>query len=148
SLCKQLILKLYAVLNSIFTAILSPSLSSIQTDKQRVKYFYLKSVSYITLINIPVYLLVAILSQEILTLFYGHEHAGGYFILICLAITYCIHSISNPVGSLHIATGRTDIGLKWALISVVITPLVIYFSATSIDAVALSRAVLSVTMVL
>jgi uncharacterized BrkB/YihY/UPF0761 family membrane protein len=64
-----------------------------------------------------------------------------------LAFACCISSISNPVGSLQIATGRTDIGFKWTIIRVSITPIFIFVgSLYNITAVAALYAILSVLL--
>lgn len=149
SLSKQFILKFYSIINPIVTNVLSPLLSSIQNDKISIKGYYLKIVSLLTTINIPFYLLIAVLSSEILTIVYGSEYAEAGIILSFLSVVYLVNSISNPVGSLQIATGRTDIGLKWAFLSLIITPGVIYLaSLVNINTVALYRAILSLIMII
>jgi O-antigen/teichoic acid export membrane protein len=149
SLSKQLILKLYSIINPIITNVLSPLLSSIQDDPKRLKRYYLKVVALISTVNIPIYLIVVVLSSEILAIVYGLEYTEAKNILSSLALVYCINSISNPVGSLQIATGRTDIGLKWAIFSLIVTPVVIYFASKfDINTVAFSRAILSLVMMI
>lgn len=149
SLSKQFILKLYSIINPIVTNVLSPLLSSIQNDKTKIKKYYLKILKILSAINIPIYLLIAVLSSEILTIFYGYGYSEARIILSFLSLVYCINSINNPLGSLQIATGRTDIGLKWAIVSLIITPIVIYFSALiDINMVVISRAILSLVMII
>jgi O-antigen/teichoic acid export membrane protein len=98
-------------------------------------------------INFPIYLLIIIVSKEILELLYGTNYVSGYLVLSFLAISYVTNTLSNPVGSLQIATGRTDIGFKWTLIRVMIVPAVIYFSAKgSINIVAGAIAILSIAL--
>lgn len=149
SLSKQLLLKIYSIVNPIVTSVLSPLLSSIQHERKKIKSAYLKVTRLLSLINVPIYLFIIFLSQEILTILYGHEYIVAKYILSSLAVVYCINSISNPVGSLQIATGRTDIGFKWAVISMLIHPIVIYLaSLINIDTVALSRMFLSLIMII
>tara|TARA_B100000029_G_C17515677_1_gene937974 strand:- start:1060 stop:1587 length:528 start_codon:yes stop_codon:yes gene_type:complete len=64
-------------------------------------------------------------SEEILYLLYGPEYTYASLTLILIACAYCIKSINNPVGSLQIALGRTDLGFKWTLLRVAITPIIL-----------------------
>lgn len=145
SIAKQLVLKIYAIINPIILTVLSPILSSIQNDKERMKYYYLKVVRLLATVNFPIYLAVIVLSKEILTILYGTEYEVGYLVLSFLAVSYAANSISNPVGSLQIATGRTDLGLKWTIFRLLVTPLIIFISAQfSVNAVAFALAILSI----
>jgi len=149
SLSKQIILKVYSILNSTITNVLTPLMSVTQTDESKLKAYYLKVTFMLSSLNIPIYLLIIILAKEILIILYGSKYVEANLILSFLAISYCINAISNPVGSLQIATGRTDIGLRWAIFSLLITPLVIYISSlANINTVAFMRALLSFVMII
>lgn len=147
SLSKQIVIKLYSIVNPIILNVLSPILSSIQKEKEKVKQYYLKIVYLLASLNFPVYFFIIILSKEILGILYGPDYISGYLVLSFLAISYATNTISNPVGSLQIATGRTDIGLKWTFLRVLITPVVIYFaSLININLAAASIAILSLIL--
>jgi O-antigen/teichoic acid export membrane protein len=149
SLAKQIVLKLYSIINPIITKVLSPLLSAMQEDGTKMKSYFLKITSILSTFNIPLYLLIFILAKEILLILYGNEYVEANYILSFLAIAYCTYSISNPVGSLQIATGRTDIGFKWAVLSLIVTPFAIYLSAfKDINTVAFIRALLSLIMMI
>lgn len=149
SLAKQIVLKLYAIVNPIITNVLNPLLSSIQKEKEKIRQYYLKIVSLLAIINFPIYLLIVILSKEILFILYGSDYITGYRILAFFAIAYSVNTISNPVGSLQIATGRTDIGFKWTIIRVLITPLFIFLASFySIEVTAAAIALLSVILII
>ena len=149
SLAKQIVLKLYSIINPIVINVLSPLLSSIQNEKERLKTSFLKIVKYLAYINFPVYTLVLIASKEILLVVYGSEYAESYPVLSFLAFAYCLAALSNPVGSLQIATGRTDIGFKWTILRVIITPPVIFAGAfINIEAVAAFYALLSLLFII
>lgn len=144
SLAKLIARKLLTVINPIVTSVLSPLLSSIQKEKERLKASFLKVIKYLAYINFPVYILIAVASKEILHIVYGPAYAESYPVLSFLAFAYCLAALSNPVGSLQIATGRTDIGFKWTMLRVLITPPVIFAGALiNIEAVAAFYAILS-----
>jgi O-antigen/teichoic acid export membrane protein len=144
SLSKQIVMKLFSVLNPIVVNVLSPLLSSIQEQKVKVKKSFLKVVKYLGYVNFPVYILIVAASREILYYVYGQEYSEAYNVLSFLAFTFCLTALFNPVGSLQIATGRTDIGFRWTLLRVIITPVFICIGATrSITAVAAAHGLLS-----
>ncbi len=148
SLTKQIVLKLFIFINPIVTSVLSPLLSSIQEEHSRLRELYLKVVRYIAYINFPVYLMVIVLSKEILFYVYGSAYTNGAWVLSFLAVYYCLIAISSPVGSLQIATGRTDLGLLWTGFRVVITPIAIYWGASyGINGVGIAFMVLGFFMV-
>ncbi len=147
SLAKQVVLKFYSIINPIVTNVLSPVLSSLQKEKERMKHYYLKVVRLLFAINAPFYIVMVVASKEILLLFYGKDYESGYLVLSFLAVAYAIGSISNPVSSLHVATGRTDLGFKWTVFRILITPVVILISSNfGINSVAFSLAVLYLLM--
>ncbi|MFW5793719.1 MAG: MOP flippase family protein [Bacteroidota bacterium] len=149
SLSKQIIMKLYAVLNPIIINVLNPIFSSLQNEAVKLKQYALKAIFFISSISIPIYLLVILSSKEILTILYGGNYESGYIVLSFLALSQLIHSINNPSGSLQIATGRTDVGFKWTLIRIVVTPITILFSSQyGINAVAASVALLHLLLLI
>jgi O-antigen/teichoic acid export membrane protein len=148
NLSKNIAVKVYSIVNPIVMRVLTPILAELQNDREILKDNYLKVVSYLAYINIPIYLMIVICSKELLFFLYGGDYVSGYVILSFMAIYYCANSINNPVGSLQIATGRTDIGLKWALFCLIVYPAAIFLTAPlGINFVAISRGLLSVILI-
>jgi len=144
SLSKQIVLKLFSIINPVILNVLSPLLASIQKQQEKLKTSFLDILKYLSYINIPVYLIIIVISKEILFYVYGKQYVDAYPVLSFLAFAYCIIALSNPVGSLQIATGRTDLGFKWTFIRVIVSPLVIYIGSTqNINMVAILYALLS-----
>ena len=98
--------------------------TSKRTQKQRRTYLLI--TRYLAYLNFPLYLIFAVGSYELLYLIYGPSYTSGSLLLFTLAIYYGILSITNPVGSLQIATGRTDIGFYWTMFRASITPAAFY----------------------
>ena len=149
SLSKQLVLKLFSTITPIVINVLSPILSGIQNDQNRLKNSFLKTIKYLSFINFPIYLVIIITSKEILGIVYGNEYVGAHKVLGYLAFFYAITTLSNPVGSLQIATGRTDLGLKWTILRIIISPICIYIGALfDIETVSLVFALLSLSLII
>jgi len=147
SLSRQLVLKGFSILAPIISSVFSPLFSSIQNDKLKLRKIYLKVTSLIGVLTMPIFLAISMFSEEILYITYGPEYVTGNYVLSYLAIYYFIICITTHVGSLQIATGKTNIGFKWSIINLILTPLVIYFaSLISIEIVAFSRVILIITM--
>jgi len=149
SLSKQIVLKVYAILNPIVINVLNPLLSSIQDEKEKMKTYALKAVHIIATVNFPIYLLLIVMSKEVLTILYGPDYTSGYLVLSFYALFYAIHSMNNPAGSLQIATGRTYIGFYWSIFRVIATSVVVLLaSRLNIYVVAGSIAVLQLFFII
>lgn len=125
SLCKQVSMKLFTVLNPVVLNVLAPYLSSIQKHKKLLRANYLNVVKFLSLLCFPVFLLIMVSAKEILYVLYGYEYIKYSLILILMAFSFSLISISAPVGCLQIATGRTDIGFKWTIVRLVVSTVLI-----------------------
>lgn len=113
TICKQLAVKVYGILNPIITKVLTPTLSCIQNNIQLLKEKYLNTLSYISFVDSFVYGLFIILSPIILMIMYGHEYMDNSLLFSLFCVNYIICSIGNPQGSLLIAVGKTNIAFYW-----------------------------------
>lgn len=129
SLCKKIVLMLYATINPIFTKVLTPLLAKLQSGKDYLKSIYLKIVESLSIINFPIYILIAVFSYGILFILYGEKYTEGYFLLTILALNYGLLTASNPVGSLQVALGRTDIGFYWTIYRIISTLIIIFIAS-------------------
>ncbi len=129
TLCKKIVQMLYGIINPVITKILTPMFATLQTDKTRVISVYYKLIETLSITNLPVYFLVAVFSQTILYYLYGADYVQGAFILSILSIYYGILSLGNPVGSLQIAFGRTDLGFYWTIYRLITTFIILYIAS-------------------
>lgn len=148
SLVKNIVLKFFSVINPTVTSVFTPLLASIQNDAKRLEAVYLKLVKQLSIVNFLVFGFIIVLSRELLYYLYGSEYSEYFPVLAAIAFAYAIVAISNPVSSLQIAKGRTDIGFQWTIFRVLISPLVVYFSSLyNIQTVALYYALLSLFLI-
>lgn len=136
SLAKQLVSRPAQILNPIMLKVASPTLAKFQSQQEELKRNYLKLVNMVSNANVFVYVITIIFAPIIVELFYGSELVELANLVRILSVYMIIRAIGNPVGSLLIATGRTDLDLYWNLITFMIMPLVIligtYFSVESV----------------
>jgi len=149
TLCKQLVVKMYGILNPILSKVLTPILSIIQNDKDETKNIYSRVIEFMSFCNYPLYFCIASISYPLLAILYGSSYSSNYLILSIISITYGINSVASPVGNLEIALGRTDLGFYWTIYRVVSVVLIIYlFSQTSILTMTLAILVLTILSML
>ena len=126
SLAKQLVNRPMQILNPIISKVASPALARFQNDIGALKRNYLKLINVIATINIPAYLLVILLAPWIVELLYGPGFEGIVILVRILSVYMVVRAVSSPVGSLVIATGRTDLEFYWNLLTLLITPICVY----------------------
>lgn len=141
SLAKQLVLRPAQVVNPILIRVASPVLAKFQSNIAVLRESYLKLVNIVASINIPVYLGIVLFAPLIVKILYGESYINIVMLVRILSIQMVFRSFSNPMGSLVVATGRTDLALFWNLIKLPISPIAIFIgSFYSIELVAVSIA--------
>lgn len=115
TLCKTLACRIFQFVNPVVTNVLTPLMAKIQSDKEKMTYYYFKSIDMLGTINFPVYSIFALLSFSILFILYGESYSQYAFLLFCLSYYYSFISCNNPVGALLISTGRTDLDMYWTI---------------------------------
>ncbi len=129
NLVKQLVLKIYRVINPIVTTVAVPLLATIKEDVPRFKEKFLQLLNIISLVNFSAYALVAILSHEVLLILYGSSYLDSSTILKILCCWGAFSGVGSVVSTLIIITGRTDIGFKRTIIRVIMNSALILIGA-------------------
>lgn len=117
------------VINPIITKVTFPIMAKVQNDVVKLKAIYLKTINYLSSINFPVYILLAILAKPIVLILFGNKWLDSVVILQILSIYGAIRSTGNPIGSLLLAKGRADLGFYWNLGLFTFIPVTIYFGS-------------------
>lgn len=130
SIIKTLIFRVYSSLNQIVTKVLIPIFSVLKNDLINFKIKYLKYTNFISIINVFIYSLLAIVSKSVLYLFYGKYYVTEHSLLEILCIWGLFSSIVSCSGAtLIIATGRTEVGFKWTQIRFLLNPFFVFVGA-------------------
>lgn len=130
SLAKQLVSRPAQVVNPILVKVASPTLAKFQFNIELLKTNYLKLINIVSLINIPVYLGVIIFAPIIVELMYGNGFENIVILVRILSVYMIFRAIGNPIGSLVIATGKTELEFFWNLINLMVMPIFIYIGAS------------------
>ncbi|MGV8915084.1 MAG: MOP flippase family protein [Kaistella sp.] len=126
SLAKQLVFRPAQLINPIIVNVASPTLALYQNDIKALKKNYLHLVNIISSINIPVYIGLIIFAPWIVQILYGNGFEEIVILVRILSVYMILRAIGNPIGSLVIATGRTDLELMWNLLTLIIMPIFIF----------------------
>lgn len=147
SLAKQLVFRPLQLINPILVKVASPTLVKFQDDIKALKKNYLKLVSIVSSINLYVYTIIILFAPIIVKILYGSEFDNIVILVRILSVYMIFRAIGNPIGSLVIATGRTDLEFYWNMLNLLIMPLFIYFGANyGIEQVAYSLVLVVVVL--
>ena len=122
SLAKQLVYRPMQIINPIVNKVAAPSLALFQKNHDLLKNNYLKLVNLTSNINLIIYTLVFCFAPLIVNILYGGSYNLAVPIVRILCVFMYIRSTGNPVGSLTIATGKTDLEFRWNGILLFVIP--------------------------
>tara|TARA_R110002033_G_scaffold98637_1_gene146974 strand:- start:8362 stop:9636 length:1275 start_codon:yes stop_codon:yes gene_type:complete len=129
SLAKQLVFRPAQIINPVLVKVASPALAKFQNDINLLKQNYLKLIKIVASINIPVYLAIILFAPFVVHIMYGSGFDNIVILVRILSVYMIFRAIGNPIGSLVIATGRTDLEFYWNILNLFIMPLFIYVGA-------------------
>lgn len=122
SLPRSLSLSVAGAINPVITRVGLPVMAKAQHDKAFLKSIYLKTMRMTASINFPIYIALAVFSEETVLLVFGQKWIESAPLLVYLAIWGMFRSCGNPVGSLLLAVGKADLSFKWNLAMMFFVP--------------------------
>ena len=129
NIAKQLTSYPSQVINPTITSVTFPIMSKFNHDIIKLKQVYLKTINFISTINFPVYILIAILAEPIVLTVIGSKWSDAIPLIQIMSITFLISSTGNPAGSLLLSRGRADIAFYWNLALIFLIPVSIYIGS-------------------
>ncbi|MFH1175869.1 MAG: MOP flippase family protein [Acidobacteriota bacterium] len=102
-------------INPVVTRVIFPVFSRMQNDRETLKRWYLKIVHLLTAIHAPIAGGLAVVAPLAVPLVFGEKWRPSVVLLQLLCVLALLRSTGNPIGSLLLAKGRADLGLKWNL---------------------------------
>lgn len=112
---RELCLRIMFVINPIVTRVTFPLMASQKNDLPKIKETYINSILITNSINFPIYGAIFILPQEVTEVALGQQWIASSHLLALLALWSGIRSVGNPISSLLLALGKTDLALKSAI---------------------------------
>jgi O-antigen/teichoic acid export membrane protein len=126
SLAKQFISKPTLLINPIILKVGAPILALYQNNEVLLKKEYLKLLNLVATLNFIVYIAIFIFAAPIISIYYGNDYLEIVYTVRILSGYMVIRSISNPIGSLIVALGKTKLEFYWNLSLLIILPLFIW----------------------
>lgn len=114
----QLLLMPMQQINAPIRAVAIPTLSRLQHDPQQFRSYYLKALTLITLISLPLVLLFLLLAEEIVLVLLGPQWRETAILFRLLGIAALVQPVLNTAGWFYVARGEARRMLRWGLISV------------------------------
>lgn len=129
SMPRNIVLQIQGMVNPIITRVGFPLIAQVQDDIPRVRAIYLKTLNMTAATNAPLYIGLAFFTPEVVRIVLGDKWLGATDLLRLLAVWGCLRSTANPVGSLLLGMGRTDLALKWNLAMLLVVPPVLWLGS-------------------
>jgi PST family polysaccharide transporter len=100
--------------------VIFPAFAQLQDDNARLRNAYLRVVSTIALITVPLMLGLLVCSEPLVAALFGPAWSIVALLLTILAPVGMIQSIVATVGAIYQAKGRSDLLLKWGVVMSII----------------------------
>lgn len=130
TLAKELLVKIFSIINSIANKVLLPVYAKLQDDTESLSKTYLRSIRTLSFITFPILMAFGVFSDSIIDLLYGEKFAEAAPLVLILVFPYMGSAINNPIGSLTIAKGRTDISFYYTIIRLVISLPIVWLTSS------------------
>jgi O-antigen/teichoic acid export membrane protein len=134
-------------INPIMTRVFAPILATVQDDLARLRRGFLSLIGLTSMVNMPLVAGFAAIAPIFVPLVFGAQWAPAVPIMQLLAVVAAVRAIGNPTGTLIVARGRPDLGLRWSLISIAVQ-LPVLFLAVQSGSIIVTTAVLAGLQVL
>ena len=128
---KKLIFQILSIIMPIIQKIIYPLLGKLQKNRDKLKIIYIKIISIISFIVVPIYFLFFILADDIVFIFLGSDWLNAGNIIKGFVIYAIFVAIGTPMGSLLTATGKVKIGFYWNIYRFIVNFLVLYLIVNS-----------------
>lgn len=149
NLAKELIMKVILLINSIANKIVLPVFAKVQDDNKLLQKTYCRVIQLLSRINFPISVTICALSAQIVGVLYGSNYKDVSALMSILSIWSLFLCIGNPVGSIAIAIGKTNLSFTYTIVRIMLTIPCLYIASTiSILAVAWCNVFLSFVMFL
>lgn len=122
----NLIIQPVSRINPIINRVVFPLYAKVQADTERLRRGFFLTLKYLTLINFPLLIGLAVVARPFVITVYGREWAPCVPVIQILAFVGMMKARGNPIGSLILSKGRADLGFKWTLIVAVCNTAAVY----------------------
>lgn len=130
NLAKDLLTRVFVLINSIANKVALPVFSYMQDDNQQLRDNYCRLIKALSFVTLPFLTMIGALSAPLVIILYGSKFSDVIPLMSLLAISYLLSCIGNPVGNIITAKGRTDISLLYTIIRLAIGIPIVWIAAS------------------
>lgn len=113
-------------INPVLTRVAFPLFARVQHDTERLRIGYVRLLRFLTMINAPLLVGLAVVAPIAVPTIFGAKWAVTIVPIQILCIVSLLRSTINPIGSLQLAKGRADMGFWWNVACFLVSAPVIY----------------------
>ena len=144
NLAKELIQKPYSIVNQLTNSVATSAFAKVQKDLAVVTSAFIKVITIVGTIAIPIYVAIFISSDIIVEILYGSSYSEVALLLRILSFVGIECAISSQGAILQVSLGRTDLGFKWTIVRIICSiGIILLVSKINITAVAYGQLFLS-----
>jgi O-antigen/teichoic acid export membrane protein len=129
TIAKNLAMRPYQIITPIITKVTMPVMAKTNHDDYLLKDIYLKTITYTSSLNFPVYVALFVLAEPIVMLIYGSRWSEAIIMVQLLSAYTLIRSTGSSAGSLLMAKGKAALAFYWNLALFTIIPVTIYIGS-------------------
>lgn len=130
SVTKEFCLGVSRAFNPIITRVGTPVMAKAQSDGELMKTVYLQTMRMTASVNFPVYIAICVFAPEVVNIVFGRKWSDAVPLMRVFAAWALLRSTYNPVGSLLMAKGRSDLSFKWNLALLFVIPPVVWLGSS------------------
>lgn len=130
SVTKEFCLGVSRAFNPIITRVGTPMMAKAQDEEALMKKVYLQTMRMTASVNFPVYFALGVFAPEVVNIVFGHKWSDAVPLMQVFAVWALLRSTFNPVGSLLMAKGRSDLSFKWNLALFLVFPPVVWLGSS------------------
>jgi O-antigen/teichoic acid export membrane protein len=104
-------------INAPLNSVMLPALSRLQTDPDRYRRYYLQALAAIAMVTMPIVTLLFVIADDVVLILLGSQWTAVVTPFRWLAPAAFFGSINFAPGWLCVSLGRTNIQLRWAMLS-------------------------------
>lgn len=129
NIAKELVIKPYTIINSITSNVFSAAFAKIQNSIESVANSFSKLNKTVAIVSAPIYVCMFVFSDLIVSILYSPAFSEVSVYIRLLALMGICSAISSQGAPLMIAKGRTDLGLQWTFVRIIISVTVLVLTA-------------------
>lgn len=113
----QLLLLPLRQITGPISSVAIPTLSRLQNDDDRYRQYYYQAINMIAFITMPLVMVTAALSEEIILIVLGKQWINAGVIFKVLAFSALIQPVGSTIGWVYVSLGQTKRMMHWGMIS-------------------------------